>query len=435
MKHGRGFTLVELMVVVVVIAILASLATLGINKYLEDGRDTKRAANAMVISQALERYYDQNGEYPSCTAITGSGSSVSTTVLKGIDPSALLVPDADASVTNSIECTSLDANSTDDFFEYEGDGSANCTGSVACTSFILSYRSEGDNTIKAINSRQTVGSVAPGAFVALKAPKVSFTSATLTWPAVSNSIGYTLQQATNGGFTENLVTTTLAKNNTAVTGLSEGATYYFRVKPLGTDAPVEWSNTRVVTPPVLGAPAIVSIQAHSTSQMAITWQAAENADTSTTYSVQRSLDARCTQVADTYTGLSGTSQVISGVTPGQNYYYRIQAVTTSVNPAYASAFSICRAVTPAAPKGLAAWAASATKLNLQWQASSYAASYIVHYGQTADAAAFSQAAAGLEAVVSNAIAKNTTYYVSVSAVGQDGIEGPRSLTIPVTTPE
>lgn len=435
MKHGRGFTLVELMVVVVVIAILASLATLGINKYLEDGRDTKRAANAMVISQALERYYDQNGEYPSCAAITGSGSSVSTTVLKGIDPSALLVPNAAPSIANSIECTSLNANSTDDFFGYQGDGSANCTGSVACTSFILWYRSEGDNTIKAINSRQTVGSVAPGAFVALKAPKVSFTSATLTWPAVSNSIGYTLQQATNGGFTENLVTTTLAKNNTAVTGLSEGATYYFRVKPLGTDAPADWSNTRVVTPPVLGAPAITSIQATSSSQVTVAWQAADNADAHTTYTIQRALNTQCSQVADVYTGLTGTSQVISGLAPGQNYYYRIQAVTTSVNPVYASAFSTCRAVSPAAPSGLAAWAASATKLTLQWQASAYAASYVVHYGPTADAAAFSQTTGGLGATISDNITKNTTYYVSVSAVGQDGIEGPRSLAIPVKTPD
>ena len=69
MINRRGFTLVELIVVIVVIAILATLATLGFNRYLEDGRDNRRTANATTIAEALEKYYDKNGEYPSCANV------------------------------------------------------------------------------------------------------------------------------------------------------------------------------------------------------------------------------------------------------------------------------------------------------------------------------------------------------------------------------
>ena len=156
MINRKGFTLVELIVVIIVMAILATIVSLGLNRYLEDGRDSQRISDVTTIVEALEKYYNKYGEYPGCDAMTAAGSVVATNTLKGIDQSALVVPDADASVTNSIRCgTTLSSGGTDgDFIEYVGDGSAECNGSGSCHSYTIRYRNEATSTVSEIESRR-----------------------------------------------------------------------------------------------------------------------------------------------------------------------------------------------------------------------------------------------------------------------------------------
>jgi len=73
----KGFTLVELIIVIVVIGILTTIVALGMSLYLAEGRDAKRSSSTSAISEALEGYYDKNGEYPSCSALTANGQTVS----------------------------------------------------------------------------------------------------------------------------------------------------------------------------------------------------------------------------------------------------------------------------------------------------------------------------------------------------------------------
>ena len=61
-RYPRGFTLVEVLVVVVIIAILATIVTLGLNGYMAQGRDSQRSSDLTTVSEALEKYYDMNGE-------------------------------------------------------------------------------------------------------------------------------------------------------------------------------------------------------------------------------------------------------------------------------------------------------------------------------------------------------------------------------------
>lgn len=66
MKHrlSRGFTLIEIAVIVAVIAILAAITLTTYNRVQVEARDTKRSNDIIILSKALEKYYDQNGLYP-----------------------------------------------------------------------------------------------------------------------------------------------------------------------------------------------------------------------------------------------------------------------------------------------------------------------------------------------------------------------------------
>ncbi|MCL5407168.1 MAG: type II secretion system GspH family protein [Patescibacteria group bacterium] len=61
----KGFTLIELMLVVGIIMVLASLVMVSVSKSRARGRDGKRIADLSTIQLAMEMYKDSNGVYPS----------------------------------------------------------------------------------------------------------------------------------------------------------------------------------------------------------------------------------------------------------------------------------------------------------------------------------------------------------------------------------
>ena len=152
-KSTSGFTIVEIAVVVVIISILATLVTVGFNRTQADTRDTLRSSRTTVIANALEKYYDENGDYPSCSSLTQSGSVVANSVLAGIDPATLLTPKSAAAATNSISCADLTTTTGPDTYAYIGDGTASCSTGAACTRWTLKYIDEGSNQIKTISSQ------------------------------------------------------------------------------------------------------------------------------------------------------------------------------------------------------------------------------------------------------------------------------------------
>lgn len=68
----RGFTIVELLIVIVVIAILASITIIAYNGTQQRARDAQRASDIAMLTKALELFYIDNGRYPQ---ISGSGST------------------------------------------------------------------------------------------------------------------------------------------------------------------------------------------------------------------------------------------------------------------------------------------------------------------------------------------------------------------------
>lgn len=63
-QRGRGFTIVELLVVVAIVAILAAVATPIYSSYLVRGQRSAAKAVLLQTAQWMERFYTTKGSYP-----------------------------------------------------------------------------------------------------------------------------------------------------------------------------------------------------------------------------------------------------------------------------------------------------------------------------------------------------------------------------------
>jgi len=243
-KDTSGFTIVELLIVIAVIGILATISVVGFSRTQTMTRDAQRSSKSSVIVEALEKYYDKNGEYPSCSAVTSSVSNVTTAVLPGINSDALVTPKSTDAAANSIQCQDLTNIATDpDIFAYIGDGSAACTSGQSCLEFTLKYKDEIANQIVSIQSRRRTSIATANGIVNLVATASSTTAINLTWSLVDNATSYIIEQNTDSNFPSGSTTTSTSLVGTSTqAGLLSGLRYYYRVKPVVATSDGNWSN-------------------------------------------------------------------------------------------------------------------------------------------------------------------------------------------------
>jgi len=65
MEKNKGFTLIEIMMVVFIIGLLASIIVISVSMARGKGRDAKRKADIDSLRTAIEMYADSNQKYPS----------------------------------------------------------------------------------------------------------------------------------------------------------------------------------------------------------------------------------------------------------------------------------------------------------------------------------------------------------------------------------
>lgn len=371
-KFRQGFTLVELIVVIAIIAILATIGILGFSQYQADGRDATRSARATALSEALEKYYDTHGEYPSCSQLTQSSDIVRSEVLIGIDETALKTPSGN---NNSISCDDLTDNSNGDYFAYVGDDSDACVGQdgSACVLYTLKYLEEGSGSIAIINSRRQTALTADAIPTLTSVSPTGVASANASWTAALGATRYELQYSKTLTFPSvdspntisggTLRTTSLSS---AITGLDYNSSYYFRVRATNATGPAGWSGTQTATTYSLGTP-VVSSSVTST-QITITWPAISYSDG---YTVEYAGNSSFT--GSTTVNVTNPTHTIT-VATGTLQYFRVRATSGPFNGNWSATINATAVPAPVAPT-VTRGTETSTSVAFSWPSQAYTTRY------------------------------------------------------------
>ncbi len=127
----KGFTLIEMLVVVLIIMLLATMVLVQASYARQKSRDLQRIADLTRVAGALENYYADNSAtgYPTGTF----DPVVSTLVTNQYLESGVTNPYPDSSYSTNVEVYSrTDANNYRLYFQVEIPANASCSENVAC---------------------------------------------------------------------------------------------------------------------------------------------------------------------------------------------------------------------------------------------------------------------------------------------------------------
>ena len=129
-KNQKGFTLIELMIVVVIIGILAALA---IPRFMQATTKSKQSEAKQLLKQVytMQRAYRQEFDTYACNGLTASAAAPNSFNTLGVEvqPSARYSY-AMVSALNSFTCTAtanLDDDATNDVWTIDQAGALTCT--------------------------------------------------------------------------------------------------------------------------------------------------------------------------------------------------------------------------------------------------------------------------------------------------------------------
>lgn len=115
-KSARGFTLIEILVVIGIIAVLAGIVLVAINpaRQFAQANNSQRSSNVNTILNAVGQYMaDNKGAVP--PGITDSVAEVSEALCAALVPNYIsaLPADPSNSITAYTDCTDVDAGDVD----------------------------------------------------------------------------------------------------------------------------------------------------------------------------------------------------------------------------------------------------------------------------------------------------------------------------------
>jgi titin len=274
---------------------------------------------------------------------------------------------------------------------------------------------------------------------------------TLAWTAPTSTGGstvstYAVEKSADGGVTWSTVTTAATGTSYVVTGLTNATTYSFRVSAVNASGAGISSAPATATPfTTPGAPTGLSVVS-ATSQAVLVWTmpTSDGGTSITGYKVEQSTDNGATwSTLAANTGSASTVYVVSGLTNGNAYRFRVSAVNTAGTGAVSSDAAVTPSGTATAPRSLTATAADG-QVALSWVApASTGGNAVMGYfievssnGGTTWSTLVGNTATTATTYTATGLANGTTYAFRVFAINSNGIgavSSPASAA-PFTTP-
>gem|GEM_PF-989756 len=267
-------------------------------------------------------------------------------------------------------------------------------------------------------------SIQPSAPTATSATSVRSTSFYANWNSVSGASSYTLEVSVSSSFSTILRTTNnISGTSQVVVNLNGSTAYYYRVRAVNGGGSSANSNTISVTttPPV---PVINPSTGITTTSFTANWNSVASA-TSYRLDVSSSSDFISKLTGYDNLTLTGTSQVISNLNAGTDYYFRVRAVGatgTSDNP---TTPGLTRTLTDQ-PASMAASNISSTSFAANWSAVTGADSYQLDvstssaFGAGTFVSGYENRSVTATSEVVTPVNSNTTYYYRVRGYNSSG---------------
>jgi gliding motility-associated-like protein len=340
-----------------------------------------------------------NAAYPSspAAAITDRGVVYSTT----IDPtiaSSIKVSSGIGNGSISSDITSLAANTT---------------------YYVRAYATSSIGTGYGPNVTFTTAPAIPSLAAA---SSIGTTGFTVNWGAVTGATSYRLDVSSDNGFSSfvsGFNNATVTGTSWAVTGLSAGTTYYYRMRSVGSATSLSSGTGSQITVPA--APAIPTTSLVSTTGFTLNWTATTGANS---YQLDVSTNSGFSSFVTNYNNatVNAITETVSGLTAGITYYYRIRAVNTGGTGAYSTTAS--QITVPAAPGTPTASTIGTNGFTANWSAVTGATGYELDVSTVNNFASFVGAynsfpVVGISQAISS-LAANTTYYYRVRTVNASG---------------
>lgn len=141
-KRNKGFTIVELLIVIVVIGILALLVITTYSGIQAKARNAKRQTDIQSLQTQLEAFFSQNGYYPSRTDM--NTASWRATNMKSLDPNALVDPSSSCAPATASCLVATPALKSYSYAVFQSDGATSCeTTDTTCAVYTLTASYEG----------------------------------------------------------------------------------------------------------------------------------------------------------------------------------------------------------------------------------------------------------------------------------------------------
>ena len=253
---------------------------------------------------------------------------------------------------------------------------------------------------------------------------------TLKWNAVSGAAKYEVYRARSKDGTYSLMSTQSATGYTNTSDLTNGNTYYYKVRALDANGTAgAWSSIVSVTyKQTLSAPTVTGGN-DAQGRPTLTWKAVSGAAKYEVYRA-RSKDGTYSKYSTT-TGTAYTNS--SYLTSGATYYYKVRALDANGNAGpYSAVVSVTCRLKLTAPT-VTGSTDSQGRPTLKWNAVTGAAKYEVYRARSKDGDYIKYSTVtGTSYTNTSYLENGNTYYYKVRALGSDGTAGPDSTPVSVT---